>query len=308
MQPCQIHYVTQGMQRAILSFVLLSLLSGTVAGQVRKHYQLTNQDGQEEVHFTLKASYGSCKISPTNNANPISIYGVVNNDDLEPDFQIKKQGATSHVAMTVSGQSQETLMSDLGLNFFGGRVEQPEDRWKVFLSQSKPFHLNLHYGIGDANIDLSGIAVKNLNISTGSADVRVGYHSGFYNKIEMDTFAVKVDLGNITVDHMEQARARNVIADVGFGNCTLDFGNGIKDGSNVTAYVGAGNLIVLLPKTELPVKVVIQNSPLCHVQLTESFIKIADDTWVNHAYNAMADNITTFTLDVAMGQILFKEK
>lgn len=296
------------MQRAILSFVLFGLLSGPIAGQIKKHYQLTHQDGREEVHFTLKASYGSCKISPSNNPNPVSIYGVVNNDESEPDFQIHHQGESSHVDMLVNGQSQETLMADLGLNFFGGSSDEPEDRWKVFLSQAKPFHLNLHYGIGDANIDLSGIAVKNLNISTGSADVRVGYHSGFYNTVKMDTFAVKVDLGSITVDHMEQARASHVIADVGVGNCTLDFGNGINEAGNVTAFVGAGNLIVLLPQSDHPIKVLIQNSPLCHVELTDSFIKIAEDTWVNDAYTISAEKVTTFTLDVAMGKILFKEK
>ena len=295
------------MHKAILSFVLLSLLSGSVTGQVRKHYQLTNHENQDEVYFTLKASYGSCKISPSNNPNPISIYGVVNSDESEPDFQISQLGNQSHVDMRVNGQSQETLMADLGLNFFGGATEEPEDRWKVFLSQAKPFHLNLHYGIGDANIDLSGIAVKNLDISTGSDDVRVGYHTGFRNKIPMDTFAVKVDLGNITVDHIEQARAQHILADVGFGNCTLDFGEGINDASNVTASVGAGNLIILLPQSEKPIKVIIQDSPLCRVQLTDSFVQIAEDTWVNDAYESNTGNVTTFTLDVAMGKILFKE-
>ena len=231
---------------------------------------------------------------------------MVIDDKVEPRFRTQNIGPVNHVTLSVNDNAQESLLS--GINFFGSGEEQPENRWKVFLAQGKPFNLSLEYGTGDAMVDLSGIAVKKLNISTASADVRIGYHKGFFNKVEMDTFNVKVDLGNITVDHMEQARARNVIADVGFGNCTLDFGEEIKEASNVTAYVGAGNLIVMIPNAPVPLKIVIQNSPLCHVQLTDSFVKVAEDTWVNEYYDETAPNITTFTLDVAMGQILFKEK
>lgn len=294
------------MQRAIFNTVLLCFVSSALFAQVKKHYQIEDTGEYSEVHFSLKASSGSCQISPTNNPNPVSVYGMVIDDKVEPRFRTQNIGPVNHVTLSVNDNAQESLLS--GINFFGSGEEQPENRWKVFLAQGKPFNLSLEYGTGDAMVDLSGIAVKKLNISTASADVRIGYHKGFFNKVEMDTFNVKVDLGNITVDHMEQARARNVIADVGFGNCTLDFGEEIKEASNVTAYVGAGNLIVMIPNAPVPLKIVIQNSPLCHVQLTDSFVKVAEDTWVNEYYDETAPNITTFTLDVAMGQILFKEK
>lgn len=294
------------MRRAILNTVLLCFVSSALFAQVKKHYQIEDTKDFSEVYFSLKAASGSCKISPTNNPNPVSVYGIVVDDKIEPRFRTQNIGPVNHVTLAVNDHTQENLLS--GINFFGSSEEEPENRWKVYLAQGKPFHLNLEYGMGDAMVDLSGIAVRNLNISTASADVRVGYHTGFYNKVAMDTFAVKVDLGNITVDHMEQARAKQVIADVGFGNCTLDFGDGIKEASNVSAFVGAGNLIVMVPNAAVPIKVVIQNSPLCHVQLTSSFVKVAEDTWVNEYYDETAPNITTFTLDVAMGQILFKEK
>ena len=64
----------------------------------------------------------------------------------------------------------------------------------MYLTDSKPYFLELHYGIGNANIDLSGLAIKTLKVNTGSADVNVGYYSSLENQIDMDTFFVKVDL------------------------------------------------------------------------------------------------------------------
>lgn len=310
-QPCSIHYVTKTMQKALLPLAIFCLLALTAGAQVKKHYQITDKEDYSEVHFTFTSASGSCKISPTNHQNPVNIYGIVNDDATEPAFSSATTQSVNFVDMKVLKEANKTLMAGFG-NFFGGADEEPDNKWKIFLAQGKPFDLNLQYGMGDATIDLSGIAVKNLDITTGSADVRVGYHNGFYNKVVMDTFAVKVDMGNVTVDHMEQARAKHVIADVGFGNCTLDFGKDMKEASNITAFVGAGNLIVLLSETEAPIKIVIQNSPLCHVQMPDTFQKLEgeENIWVNESYRQDSDlsDATVFTLDVAMGQILFKEK
>ena len=79
----------------------------------------------------------------------------------------------------------------------------PDDKvWKMYLTDTKPYFLELNYGVGNANIDLSGLAIKNLKIITGSADVNVGYYSALENQIDMDTFFVKVDLGSVNVKNL----------------------------------------------------------------------------------------------------------
>ena len=53
--------------------------------------------------------------------------------------------------------------------------------------------------------------------------MKVGYLSKVQNKMEMDTFLVNVDLGDVEIERIEMARAKNILAEVGFGSLVLQF-------------------------------------------------------------------------------------
>jgi hypothetical protein len=183
-----------------------------------------------------------------------------------------------------------------------------EKFWKMYLSDAKPYLLDLNYGVGNANIDLSGLAVQNLKINTGSADVNIGYHSGLENLVEMDTFFVRVDLGSVSAKNLSLARTKYVMANVGFGNLMLDLSTTPVVSNHVVGSVGAGNLIILLPSDNTPVFVKIKDSWLCSVKMPNGLNKVSENTFSNAAYTKDPKNALTFDLDVSMGNIIFKEK
>src|SRR5205085_1338606 len=115
--------------------------------------------------------------------------------------------------------------------------------------------LDLDYGLGNANVDLAGLSVSKLKINTGSADVNVSYSTGEANKVDMDTFYIKVDMGSLTARQLNLTRSKYVLADVGFGNMLLDFSDKPSMGHKIKGSVGAGNLIIYLPSNEVPVLV-----------------------------------------------------
>jgi hypothetical protein len=83
----------------------------------------------------------------------------------------------------------------------------------------------------------------------------------------MDTFFVKVDLGSVNVKNLSLSRTHCVMADVGFGNMTLDFSNQPAVSNRIKGSVGAGNLTIILPKEETPILVKIQDSLLCSLKV-----------------------------------------
>jgi hypothetical protein len=122
----------------------------------------------------------------------------------------------------------------------------------------------------------------------------------------MDTFYVKVDLGSVNVKNLNMSRSRFMMADVGFGNMTLDFRSKPLVSNKIKGSVGAGNLTILLPPAETPVLVKIKDSWLCSVKIPSEFRKISENVFANAAYNKDAQNSLTFDLDVSMGNIIFK--
>lgn len=124
----------------------------------------------------------------------------------------------------------------------------------------------------------------------------------------MDTFYIKVDMGSLTARQLNLTRSKLVLADVGFGNMLLDFGDRSSMPHHIKGSVGAGNLIIHLPSNDVPVRVTITDSWLCSVTLSRNLKKVGENTFANAAYARNPKDALTFDLDVSMGKIVFKER
>ena len=275
-------------------------------GQIKKHYTVENSNSFDKVDLTLSGGSGTCYIRPTPNNNPVNIYGTSQSNNQSPKCESILDQRTQRVNVNfIEGKINESSAKKVSFNVFGDDAEQ-NNQWHVYVSKKKPVDLNLNYGMGNAYVDLSGLAVEKLNITTGSADVNVGFISGQYNQQEMDTFCIKVDLGELEARQIALSNAKTIIADVGFGSLYLDFTNKSKVKSNVNATVGAGNLIVNANESINPMIIYIRNSPLCRIKIPQGFTEIRDNVFVNPQYDQDAENLITFNIDVTMGNVIFK--
>jgi hypothetical protein len=165
--------------------------------------------------------------------------------------------------------------------------------------------LNLAYAVGDTHLDLSGLPIERLKLKTGSSSVFVNYKKGKGNSITMDTMLINVDMGSLEAKNLHLSNSQNILADVGFGSVLLDFEDAATVTTNVEASVGAGKLEILLPSGPIPVKVNINNSPLCRVKIPANFTRISDHEFVNTTIQSPSGYIN-FNVDVAVGHVIFR--
>lgn len=283
-------------------------LVGMAFGQVKKQFTVEDAPACENIKLTLKSNSGNCFIKPSQNPEILNVFSNQTEASFSHNFRKEIKGKTCEVLLNLEETQPETFSQTISTRFFGSSEKPETDKfWKMYLTDQKPYLLELNYGFGNANIDLSGLAIKKLKINTASADVHVGYYSALENQIDMDTFFVKVDLGSVTVKNMNMSRTRFVKADIGFGNMMLDFSARPLIANTIRGSVGAGNLIILLPSQDVPVVVRIYDSWLCSVKLPATLKKIGENTFANAAYTKDSKNALTFDLDVSMGNIIFRE-
>lgn len=277
-------------------------------GQIKKQFTVESPEACQAVELHMKAKVGNCFIRPSQATDLLNVYS---NQDLEEyghSFKKEMKGSICFVKLNLEQENQRGVGQMISNQVFGSDEKVTEKLWKVYLTDSKPYSLDLVYGLGNANVDLSGLAIKKLKINTGSADVNVSYSSGLENKVEMDTFFVKVDVGSLNVRQLSLSKSKVVMVDVGFGNMYLDFSNKPLVNHHVKGSVGAGNLIIQLPGEEIPVLVKVNESWLCSISLSKGLQRIGENTFANAAYEKDAANALTFDLDVSLGKIIFKEK
>jgi len=293
-------------------YFLIASVSSTVTfagfGQIKKQFSVEDHAQVKKVVLHLSTKTGSCFIRPSQSADLLNVYSNQDIEDYGHAFRNEIVNGTCKVSLSLDQEGKQGVGQQISYQVFGGN-EKPSDKfWKVYLTNSKPYSLALDYGLGSADIDLSGLSIEQLKIKTGSANVNVFYGSGVENQIEMDTFFVKVDMGSLQVKQLNLARSHVVMADVGFGNILLDFSDKPSNSNHVKGSVGAGNLVILLPGPEIPVKVKINNSWLCSLDLCKSLKRVGENTFANSAYANSDKNALTFDLDVSLGKIVFKDR
>lgn len=283
------------------AFVLLFSLS---YGQLQKFYTLKEEKQYDTVVFTMEATAGNCILKSSQGEGALSIYGDPNLEKINPSFKSRVVGNTCIVDLNLEEYRSSSVSDGILVAMFREHAEK-NNFWKILIDQEKVYKLNLNYGFGHADVDLSGISVKNFKVKSGSADILVDYNNGQPNKIEMDTFWVKADMGSIIAKHLELARVKYVMAKIGFGRALLDFSDASDQKCLVDASVGAGNLDIFLPNREVPMIIYLKDSPLCGMRLPDGFEEVERNVFVNMNYRANAENLLTFKVDLALGNVAF---
>lgn len=280
--------------------------SGTGFGQVKRQFNVENTEFCRTISLSVRANSGNCYIKPSQNSDILNVFSNQDAQSFSHNFSKEVRNQTCFVSLALEQDAPGGFGRTISTRMFGNTESRSDKYWKMYLTDTKPYVLELTYGMGQAHVDLSGLSIRRLKISTGSADVNVGYES-LENHIDMDTLYVKADLGTVNVRNINFSRAHNVVADVGFGNMTLDFSGRPLVNNRVKGSVGAGNLTIVLPDNSVPVLVKVRESWLCSVSMTGNLKSIGNNTYVNEAYQKNPRNPMQFDVDVSMGNIIFKQ-
>ncbi len=294
------------MQKVLLLVTILGVAGLDLLGQTKSHFTVKDEKSCESIYFALKSATATCNIRTRNGEYPISILGTADLKYVKPEFGQNYSGETLNAWLNLKDNGKENFGSILS-KIFGPKKTDNKNYWNIYFTDYKPYHLDLNYGLGKSYVDLSDIAVQHLSITSGNAHVKVGYHSKVRNRIEMDSFLVNVDLGDVEIDRLNLSRARVIMAEVGIGTLVLDFEEEPESSSEIWARVGAGTLSVKLPEYPIPMMVRVKNASYRKMKMPEHFEKIRENVYVSSAYDPDAANLLTFNIDLSMGNVVFSE-
>lgn len=294
------------MQKGLLLLAIVGFAGMNLLGQTKEHYTVEDDDSCERITFYLNAASGTCEIRTRKGNTPINILGHHNEEYITSEFGQLHRGETLKAWLNLKDNGKEGFGTKLS-KIFGKKTMDAENYWNIYFTDYKPYRLNLSYGVGKAYVDLSDIAVENLKITSGNAHVKVGYLSKLQNKTEMDTFMVTVDLGDIEIERLNLARAKNILAEVGIGSLVLDFEDQPERSSSVWARVGAGSLEINLPEDDIPIIIKMKDTSYRKFKIPKGFSEIRKNVFVSETYTPDAENLLEFNIDLSMGSVLFSK-
>jgi len=142
-------------------------LAGLSIGQIKKQFTVEDSPSCEDIKLCLKANSGNCYIKPSQNPEVLNVFSNQTETDYSHTFRKEIKGKTCEITLDLEEVQSGSLSRSISTSFFGSSESESASKiWKMYLTDDKPYFLELQYGMGNANVDLSGLSIKKLKINS----------------------------------------------------------------------------------------------------------------------------------------------
>lgn len=117
---------------------------------------------------------------------------------------------------------------------------------EVELGTGTPMDLVLEFGAVRANLDLGGLHLTDLELSTGASESTVEFSEPTRGRVRNAVF--QVGAADFSAENLGNLRADRLEVSAGVGEVTLDFGGDWEEDMRVDVSMGLGALEILVPR------------------------------------------------------------
>ncbi len=128
---------------------------------------------------------------------------------------------------------------------FDWDTNQFHNRGEYKFPLSTPIEMELDFGMGDTDIDLTGMEIQSLDIECGMGKATLNIDS--QNSIICEKINIEAGMGEFEGIGLSQLRAEVVNIKVGLGSAEIDFSGFINHDMDIDVDVGLGDIELVLP-------------------------------------------------------------
>ncbi|HEX8210350.1 MAG TPA: LiaF domain-containing protein [Longimicrobium sp.] len=154
-------------------------------------------------------------------------------------------------ASPVTSYDRRTGRLRLGAEGRKGRNNREDSRGEgradIALTPAVPMSLKLSFGAGEADVKLGGLALEELDISTGASETRISFDRP--NRTAARAVTLEAGAASLVVTGLANARTQRIDFEGGVGETTLDFGGAWTRDARATVKMGLGSVTLRLPRT-----------------------------------------------------------
>jgi hypothetical protein len=221
-----------------VSIPVVNIITGPVTETAIQVPRLS--DPSQEAYVTLSFGANQLHLSPGAAQGLVSGTVRTNLKDLEPTVKIDG----SDIRIEQGHLSVEGIPRNSGEGI---------NDWDLKLG-SDPMQLRLTGGAYEGEMDLGGLALTDLFVSDGAANVQVDFSAP--NKVEMGSLRYETGASTVELMNLANANFASMIFRSGAGTYTLDFGGTLKRDAQVDVESGLSTLTIVVPEgTAAEVKV-----------------------------------------------------
>lgn len=119
-------------------------------------------------------------------------------------------------------------------------------RATIALTREVPLNLELQFGAGEAEIELGGVSLQRLSLSTGASETRVRFSEP--NPVAAERINIESGAAELEVSGLGNTRAEHFNFQGGVGSTILDFGGEWTRNATASVQLGIGSVVLRVPR------------------------------------------------------------
>jgi hypothetical protein len=251
---------------------------------------------ERELNVVLSSSFGGMFISKGPAEKIMSVdRGADENESpgINIEYSIRNRVGYADISLGGEHKEGEHKRGWFNTNSFRG------DRWSLRFSDAIPISFDIELGVGKAQLDLSGLQVKDFNLSTGASEVDLSFDQP--NKSSIDNMNIESGVSKFTGRNLGNANFKHFKFQGGVGSYTLDFSGKLENEVDVDVEVGLGVVTIVVPEN-VGAKVIYEKNWVSRLDCDHDFHLTGEDQYVSDNYSSSSAKMN-ITVQSGLGSV-----
>ncbi len=188
--------------------------------------------GEERIEARIELGVGQMRIEPGSASETYDLELRYNEAAFKPDLDFHRQGTTAVLNFDLEGKGRRNRTGNNELN--------------LRLNPDAVLELTGMTGVGENEIDLSGMKVESLRLNAGVGETTLSMLSA--NPVRCKRVELKNGVGGFEARGLGNLNFEELRFEGGVGGAELDFSGDWKQSGDISIAVGVGGIEVYLPR------------------------------------------------------------
>lgn len=278
---------------------LLALLATTVAVALltieitRKEIPRTTE---RELRADIEAAFGTITVAKGDRDKIlIAEFREEREDDSrKPQINYKVRGERGELKIETKESSR----------WWGGKNEKEKREWTLKFTDAIPIDFKIEFGAGEVDIDLTGLKVQNLSISSGASSAELRCEEP--NKVVAERVDIESGVSKFDTKNLCNLNFEKLSFSGGVGAYKLDFGGKLRRNGKVKVEVGLGSVMIYIPR-EIPARIEFEDHWFANFDIDDGFRRVKKGVYETENYKN-ADARLTIDLEAGLGSVKVRQR
>ena len=283
-----------------LGVALILSTAGFVPDPSEKYRKEIKSTGERELKVTLDAAFGKIRVE-----RGISTYimkadiEVDSRRDILEHIDYIKRDDVGYLTINIAKRHER---SRRGKNINLGEFEKND--WLLEFTDKIPISFDIQLGAGKGELDLTGLYVKDLNLSTGASSVVLRFDEP--NPDIIENINIETGLSKFKGYGLCNANFKRMKFEGGVGSYVLDFSGKLKKEIEVDVEIGLGSVVIWIPD-DIGAKVAHDKSFFSSFDIPKDFNEENDNIYYSDNYERAAGRINLY-VKAGLGSVKIKRQ